>query len=146
MIRWRKSYWIVIAAAPLLLLLNPGLWDISIRAIRYQLEVTGSSVYEYHTLTGHWPTQADDLASTSLPLKLRYWRMLVEQGNIVVVWHTDLSADPKLNSNAVLAYHNQGLIAAFGRKWVCWGNLRTEYISNEKLRQALATQGVNAAK
>jgi hypothetical protein len=135
-----KIYWIAIAlaAAPVLLLLNPGLWDISIKSTRYDLEVIGASIYEFHAQTGHWPAQPDDLGRTSLPLRLRYWRVLLQQGNIVVVWPDKLSADPRQNSSAILAYHNQGLIEAFGSKWVCRGDLRTEYISNASLKRALA--------
>ena len=57
----------------------------------------------------------------------------------VVVWHKNLKADPKDNAGLILAYHNKGLYARLGRVWVCWGDLRTEYIKVEDLRANLQT-------
>jgi hypothetical protein len=137
----QKSFRIIAALAiPLLLLLNPNLWDLSNKSVRYDLEAIGSSIYEFHNLTGEWPQGADDLARTSLPLKVHHWRYLIQAGNVVVIWNRDLLPDPGHNANRVLVYHNQGLLAAFGHKWACWGDLRTEYASNAKIRSAMAQQ------
>jgi hypothetical protein len=94
-------------------------------------------VYEYHANTGHWPSQTDDLAKTSLPKKFRYWKQSLDGETIVVVWHKDLKADPKDNAGLILAYHNKGLYARLGRVWVCWGDLRTEYLKIEDLQARL---------
>ena len=52
----------------------------------------------------------------------------------VIVWPTKLEPDSKDNADVILAYHNKGLLAKLGRKWVCWGDLRTEYIRTKDLR------------
>ena len=117
-----------------------SLSDISNHAIRLHLRLIGSSIYEYHTKTGLWPTRVEDLAETSLPLQSPYWRVMIESGTNVVVWHDDLKPDPKDNADLILAYHNRGLLAWLGRQWVCWGDLRTEYITTRQLRAKL--QGV----
>lgn len=51
----------------------------------------------------------------------------------VIVWHDDLKATPSENANVILAYHNKGLLTWVGRQWVCWGDLRTEYIPSREL-------------
>jgi hypothetical protein len=111
------------------------------QSIQLHLRLTGEAIYEYHSRTGRWPARIDDLAETSLPLKSPYWRQLVEQGTIAVVWRSDLKPDPKDNAHLVLAYHNQGLFARLGRVWVCWGDLRTEYVKAGELRSQLQSAG-----
>ena len=56
---------------------------------------------------------------------------------IVIVWHKNLKPDPKDNDGHILIYHNKGLIAERGQSWVCWGDLRTEYIKTDDLRAYL---------
>ena len=111
--------------------------DISHSSLQLQLGLLGSSVYEYHARTGQWPTKADDLARTSLPQESPYWRWELEHDVFVMVWPKDLQPDPKDNAGVILAYHNKGLLAELGRVWVCWGDLRTEYIKTEELRARL---------
>ena len=113
--------------------------DVAHQAIRIWLEHFGSSIYEYHSKTGKWPSQTADLAKTSLPQQFRYWKQVLDDETIVVVWHKNLKADPKDNAGLILAYHNKGLYARLGRVWVCWGDLRTEYIKVEDLRANLQT-------
>ena len=79
----------------------------------------------------------EDLAATSLPLRSPYWKQMLDQGTIVVVWPKDLKPDPKENASVVLTYDNGGLFARLGRVWVCWGDLRTEYVKAEELRNKL---------
>ena len=105
--------------------------------IRLHLRLTASSIYEFHKATGRWPTTADDLASTSLPLVSPYWRTLIENGSVAVVWRSDLKPDPKDNASLVLTYNNAGLFSKVGRVWVCWGDLRTEYVKEGELRAKL---------
>jgi hypothetical protein len=62
---------------------------------------------------------------------------MIDSGTNVVVWHDDLKPDPKDNADLILAYHNRGLLAWLGRHWVCWGDLRTEYITTQQLRAKL---------
>jgi len=99
----------------------------------------GSSIYEYHEKTGRWPVRADDLAEISLPMRSPYWKVMLDSGTNVIVWHNDLKPNPAENANVVLAYHNKGLLASLGRQWVCWGDLRTEYLPSRKLRTKLQT-------
>ena len=109
------------------------------QAIRIWLKLFGSSIYEYHSKTGQWASQTDDLAKTSLPQQFRYCKQMLDDETIVIVWHKNLNADPKDNSGVILAYHNKGLYARLGCVWVCWGDLRTECIKIEDLRANLQT-------
>lgn len=68
---------------------------------------------------------------------MRYWRSGLQNGSIVVVWNDKLKPNPRDNSGVILAYHNKGLRAWLGRQWVCWGDLRTEYISSKRLKAVL---------
>jgi hypothetical protein len=108
--------------------------NISHQAIQLHLQLIGSSIYEYHSRTGLWPSRVEDLAETSLPRQSPYWKVMIDSGTNVVVWHDDLKPDPKDNADLILAYHNRGLLAWLGRHWVCWGDLRTEYITTQQLR------------
>ena len=115
-------------------------------SIQLHLKFIGSSIYQYHSLTGHWPHRVEELAITSLPLQSPYWKVMIDAGTNVVVWRDDLNPDPLQNAHFVLAFHNKGLLAWMGRRWVCWGDLRTEYIPNRKLREALqGARGMTAA-
>jgi hypothetical protein len=62
---------------------------------------------------------------------------MLEEGLDVIVWHQTLKHDPKNNAGYILAYLNKGLISELGRTWVCWGDLRTEYIKTDDLRAYL---------
>ena len=116
---------------------SSGESDVAHEAVRLHLNFFGSSIYEYHAATGKWPTQIDDLEKTSLPVTSPYWRSWFVDDAMVIVWHKNLKPDPKDNVRHVLAYHDKGLIAEGGQKWVCWGDLRTEYIKTEDLRAYL---------
>ena len=118
-----------------------GISDVAHDSVRLHLNLTGSSVYEYHTRTGQWPTQNGDLASTSLPMVSPHWKYMLDEGLIVILWDKALKTNPKDNADHILAYYNKGLISEQGRSWVCWGDLRAEYITNEQLQDALKKQG-----
>ena len=66
-----------------------------------------------------------------------YWKYELDNELIVVVWHKNLKSDPRENTGHILAYYNKGLISELGQSWVCWGDLRTEYIKTEDLRAYL---------
>jgi hypothetical protein len=121
----------------LLMLFSPGTTPEASDAVQYQLKAIGQAVYEYHTLTGKWPEHIDDLDRTSLGMRTRYWKPAVESGSIVIVFHDHLNDNPADNPTAVLAYHNKGTLAMMGNQWVCWGDLRTEYVPSAKLKAAL---------
>jgi hypothetical protein len=126
-------------AIALVLIRGPfsGVSDVAHESTRLHLGFYGSSIYQYYALTGKWPMQIGDLAMTSLPAKSPYWRMMLDDEVDVIVWHKDLKPDPKDNADHILVYHNKGLISERGRSWVCWGDLRTEYIKTEDLRAYL---------
>jgi hypothetical protein len=107
-------------------------------AIRLHLKLTASSIYEFRNATGRWPASIDDLASTSLPHISPYWRTLIENDSVAIVWRSDLKPNPKENAALVMTYNNAGLFSKLGRVWVCWGDLRTEYVKEEELRTKLA--------
>ena len=118
---------------------NSTLTDISHQTIQLHLRLIGASIYEYHTKTGRWPARLDDWAETSLPRESPHWKVMIESGADVMVWHDNLNSDPKDNAHLILAYHNKGLLAWLGRQWVCWGDLRTEYVRTRKLGALLQT-------
>jgi hypothetical protein len=117
-----------------------GTTQVANEALQYQLQVIGRSIYEYHAKTGQWPDKVDDLDATSIGIGLRYWKPIIQNGSIVIVWHDKLHPDPKDNAGVILAYHNEGLLAWMGRKWVCWGDLRTEYLSSRQVRDVLKSE------
>ena len=138
---WRAVVLVGGAAAVYLgFLLFSGPTQVAHESIQVQLKAIGGSIYEYHTQTGQWPHQASDLARTSLPLSLRYWKQALDNGSIVVVWHDHLNSNPAENRDKVLVYHNKGTLAMAGQQWVCWGDLRVEYIESTRLQAALAEQ------
>jgi hypothetical protein len=116
---------------------SSGVSDVAHKSVQFQLAFTGQSIYEYRTKTGKWPAQIDDLAMTSLPIMSPYWKYELDNELIVVVWHKNLKSDPRENTGHILAYYNKGLISELGQSWVCWGDLRTEYIKTEDLRAYL---------
>lgn len=138
-----KTRWTILAAFGIVALLIKIAWDyfsyhsVPHEAIRLHLRLTASSIYEFHNATGRWPTAADDLASTSLAQISPYWKSLIESGTVAIVWRSDLKPDPKDNAALVLTYNNAGLFSKLGRVWVCWGDLRTEYVKVEDLRGRL---------
>ncbi len=143
-----RRRWIVFAAAGALLLaavlynfLGPGsLTEVAHESVRYELRAIGTSIYEYHASTGTWPSRAEDLDKTSLATRSPYWKATIDNRSVIIVWHDDLKPDPRDNARVVLAYHNRGLIAEMGRHWVCWGDLRTEYITDAQLRTSLGAE------
>jgi hypothetical protein len=139
---WHKGVFAALAAVVVVALVlkrGPfsGVQEVAHEFAQLHLRLTGSSIYEYHAATGKWPTQINDLGTTSLPAKSPHWQALLEDEVIVVLWHRSLKPDPKDNSAHILAYYNKGLISERGQSWVCWGDLRTEYIRTEDLRAYL---------
>jgi len=122
----------------LALLFSSGTSQVADQALQYELKAIGQSIYEYHETMGQWPHNVGDLARTSLPVRVPYWKPSLESGSIVVVWHDHLNPNPQDNRDVVLAYHSRGTLAMFGRQWVCWGDLRVEYVSSKRLHAALA--------
>jgi hypothetical protein len=139
---WQRGTFVVLAGAVAIVLAvtsGPfsGVRDMAHESTRVHLDLVGSSIYEYHVQTGKWPTQIGDLARTSLPAKSPYWRYMLDEGLIVVVWHKALKPNPKDNAGHILAYYDKGQISERGQKWVCWGDLRTEYLQTEDLNDYL---------
>ena len=59
-----------------------------------------------------------------------------------MAWPRNWKSNPKDNSTHVLAYYTAGLISEVGRNWVLWGDLRTEYLSKDRLKAALTAQAM----
>ncbi len=137
---WKRIAILVIGAIALavVVLFLSGTTQVAHEALQYQLQAIGQSIYEYHANTGQWPSGPGDIEKTSFGLRLRYWEPALRNGSIVIVWHNNLQANPRDNANLILAYHNRGLLADMGRQWVCWGDLRTEYISSRRLEAILS--------
>jgi hypothetical protein len=135
----------VLAAAAVLLIgwVARLTWDyldegsIAHQAMQFQLKLFGAAMYEYHSARGRWPASLDDLAQTSLPQRSYVWRQTGT--TFTFLWPKDLKPDPKENANVLLAYDNAGLFNKLGRVWVCWGDLRTEHMSERELRVRLGT-------
>jgi hypothetical protein len=114
-----------------------GVKEMADQSQQIYLRLYADSIYEYHTLTGKWPSKVDDLARTSLTLTNPHWKAQLDIEADVIVWPQDLKPDPKDNGHVILCYHNKGLDAEMGRMWVCWGNLRTECITLTELQESL---------
>jgi hypothetical protein len=127
----------VAIALALVLRPSPGVSDMADESVRFHLKLTAASIYEYREKTGQWPARIDHLALTSLPAMSPYWKYMLDNELIVVVWHKALKPAPGDNARHILAYYNKGLISEGGQQWVCWGDLRTEYIKTEDLRAYL---------
>jgi hypothetical protein len=142
----KKTRWMIFSGLSLVAFLLGIYWhyfsraSIPHEAIQLHLRLTASSIYEFHKATGRWPTVADDLAWTSLPHISPYWRTLIDNGSVTVVWESDLKPDPKDNASLVLTYNNAGLFSKLGQVWVCWGDLRTEYVKEDVLRSKLQSR------
>ena len=111
--------------------------DISHQAVSDRLKFLCEGIYQYRTATGSWPARVADLAGTPMALTMRYWDDDIYSGRVVVLWPQDWPPNPKDNADKILAYYTAGLISEFGRQWVCWGDLRTEYLSTMKLQASL---------
>jgi len=96
-------------------------------------------IYGYRAARGHWPAKVADLAGTPMALTMRGWDDDIVSGRVVVLWPQDWPPSPRDNGGKILAYYTAGLISEFGKQWVCWGDLRTEYLPTEKLQAALKT-------
>jgi len=66
---------------------------------------------------------------------------LIQNGAVAIVRRADLKPDPKDNAALVMTYNSAGLFPKVGRVWVCWGDLRTEYVKEEELRGKLLVSG-----
>src|SRR4029434_8368724 len=127
-----KPRWAIFIALGIVAILIKIAWDyfsydsIPHETIRLHLRLTASSIYEFHRATGRWPTTADDLASTSLPQISPYWKTLIDNDNVSIVWRSDLKPDPKDNAALMLTYNRTGLFPKLGRVWVCWGYRASE--------------------
>lgn len=107
-------------------------------AIQAWLKLVGTSIYEYRSKTGNWPQKIDDLEQTSLPAQMRMWQETARP--MQILWPKDLKPDPRDNAGVVLIYYGGGLFSRLGRRWVCWGDLRTEYMQDSDLQARLAEQ------
>jgi len=113
--------------------------EIGNHASRLHLELIGTSLYDYRARTGQWPTQASDLAITELPRQCPHDIGLIERGSYLVVWPRDLDLDRAKNAHRILVYENGTGLRDWvsGKRWVCWGDLRVEYIEHSRLEAAL---------
>jgi hypothetical protein len=126
---------VVIDLVMLLTRVHP-LVEVADTADQLHLKLIAESVYEYHTMNDRWPTRAEDLQGTSLPLKAPLDVGLVKNGPYVVVWPQRLDPDPKKNGERILVY-TRGGPARRGWVWVCWGDFRMEYMPGEQFDAAL---------
>src|SRR5262245_38269219 len=77
-----------------------GVKEMSDLSQQTYLRLYGESIYEYHALTGKWPSKMDDLAHTSLPLKYpQWWKAQLDIEADVIVWPKDLKPNPKENGH-----------------------------------------------
>ena len=107
-------------------------------AVRAQLTLFGTAMYEYHASTGHWPSAVDDFAQTMLPARSGVWRQTSTA--MVFLWPQKLNPEPKDNAKVLLAYWNAGLYNRVGKVWVCWGDLRTQRMDKSELRKRITAE------
>ncbi len=111
--------------------------DIAHKAVSFRLKFLCEGIYQYRAATGHWPAKAADLAGTPMALQLGYWEDDIHSGRVVVLWPQNWPPNPWDNAGKILAYYTAGTISQYGKQWVCWGDLRTEYLPTEKLQAIL---------
>jgi hypothetical protein len=61
-----------------------GIREVAHESTQLHLHLIGSSIYEYHSRTGKWPTQIEDLAKTSLPQQSPYWKLMLDEELAVI--------------------------------------------------------------
>ncbi len=114
--------------------------SVIIEADRYEVKTVAASIYEFRDVTGNWPVSIEDLRNhTSLRMRLlpkQSWEQFI--GDVVIVWPNNLSRTPDQSRNVILVYQQTGK-RLWPFRWVCWGDLRTEYISTSRLNAALAS-------
>src|SRR4051794_7926643 len=109
---WWRHRGIILGVALLAALILPVVRyldhsDVAHQAIQTWLRLYGDAIYEHRSITGKLPSQIDDLAKTSLPKRFPYWKQVLNDGTIVIVWHKRLKPEPKDNAGLILAYHNK---------------------------------------
>ncbi len=75
-----------------------------------------------------------------MALQMRGWDDDIYSGRVVVLWPRDWPPNPRNNPDKILAYYTAGTISGYGKQWVCWGDLRTEYLPTEKLQTIIETE------
>ena len=124
----RSVRWFLLAVLFLCLVLFPT------RQERHELYSIGFNIYGYHERTGRWPTKTEDISSSFS----EHLSNSIREGKIVVVWRVSLQPTLKQNPDAILAYEKGGIRTWLGLTDVCWGDLRTDVITEWQLQRALA--------
>lgn len=140
--RMRRK-WLLALGVPLLFIVvwlvavTINLWPVADHTEKLHLELIARSIYDYHASAGRWPTQPGDLLQTSLPQQCPHDVAMMRAGAFVVNWPTaDWQPTPQENADRLLLYSKGGPLR-FGRVWVCWGDLRLEYMKEEHALELL---------
>jgi hypothetical protein len=89
----------------------------------YELTTVAEFAYEVLDSTGHWPSDVSELRLD------RPGGSRNSFSNIVLAQPKHLSRSPTANREVIVAYQYTSK-RLWPYRWVCWGDLRTEYISN----------------
>ena len=73
--------------------------DISQESIRFHLRLRWLQHLRVHEKTGRRRVRAEDLAQTSMPVRSPYWKMMIDSGTTVIVWHDDLKDNSAENAS-----------------------------------------------
>ena len=130
----KRILWVVLAVAGVGVAFTYAQVGIAIDSIRFDLRSIGASVYQAHARTGRWPETIADLDGTEY-LLMPYRRGVLEDRLFVVVWPRDLDPNPERNPSRILAYDHGSLLSRLGIVYVCRGDLRTERVAGDELRE-----------
>jgi len=89
--------------------------------------------YEFRNSTGNWPS---DISQLGLDRRLS---SRFSYRGVVLAHPRYLSRSPSANREKIIAYQYTGK-RLWPYRWVCWGDLRTEYISNRRFERTMASQ------
>ena len=89
--------------------------------------------YEFWGSNGHWPNNISELDLA------RWQSRTVSYRDVVLAHPRHLSRNPAANREIIVVYQYTGK-RLWPYRWVCWGDLRTEYISNTRFERTMASQ------
>ena len=111
-----------------------GMWILKLNSDEEEkLTSVAQFAYAFWDDNGRWPNHVSEL-------DLRRWQSrTVSYSNVVLAHPRHLSRNRAANRGMIVVYQYTGK-RLWPYRWVCWGDLRTEYISNSRFERTMASQ------
>ena len=109
---------------------------------RTELRIVGECSYEFRDRTGRWPSSMNELQRSCFQIgytKYNYPNETWGDNVHLVRPPGHLRQTPAENRDLIIAYQKTGK-RLWPYRWVCWGDLRTTYVSNQTFESAMALQ------